>query len=130
MAVDYLERLAEARMQDAVAAGELDDLPGAGRPLVLDDDSMVPPELRVAYRILRNAGFAPPEVRLRREIDDVEALIAQAVTVEERGSHVRRLRALMLKLSLTGREGSLLDGDYQERIHRHFQCGDKTDDTA
>ena len=33
-----LDALAEARIEEAIARGELDGLPGAGRPLVLDDD--------------------------------------------------------------------------------------------
>ena len=55
--------LAERRVAEAIARGELDDLPGAGRPLDLDDDALVPEELRAAYRILKNAGIAPPEVK-------------------------------------------------------------------
>lgn len=55
--------LAERRIAEAIARGELDDLPGAGRPLDLDDDPLVPEELRAAYRILKNAGIAPPEVK-------------------------------------------------------------------
>jgi hypothetical protein len=57
-----LDFLAEQRLAEAVSRGELDDLPGAGKPLVLDDDPLVPEELRLAYRILKNAGFVPPEV--------------------------------------------------------------------
>ena len=58
-----LDFLAEQRIAEAVSRGELDDLPGAGRPLDLDDHTLVPEELRVAHRILRNAGVAPPEVK-------------------------------------------------------------------
>lgn len=57
-----LDFLAEQRISEAVSRGELDDLPGAGRPLALDDDTDVPEDLRAAYRILKNAGYAPPEV--------------------------------------------------------------------
>ena len=58
-----LEFLAEQKIAEAIANGELDDLPGAGKPLELDDDSLVPEELRLAYRILKNAGVAPSEVK-------------------------------------------------------------------
>jgi hypothetical protein len=55
--------LAERRIEEAVARGEFDDLPGGGRPLELDDvDPLLPEELRLAYRILRNAGFSPNEM--------------------------------------------------------------------
>ena len=56
-----------ARIAEAMAEGAFDDLPGAGKPLALDDDTLVPEDLRVAYRILKNAGFLPPEVESRRE---------------------------------------------------------------
>jgi hypothetical protein len=72
-----LEFLAERRIAEAVANGELDGLPGAGRPLELDDDTLVPEELRLAYRILKNAGFVPPEVEMLNEIADLERLVSK-----------------------------------------------------
>ena len=57
-----LDFLAERRIAEAQSRGELDNLPGAGRPLELDDDALVPEDLRLAYRILKNAGFVPPEI--------------------------------------------------------------------
>jgi len=65
--MQVLAWLAERRIAEAIARGELEDLPGAGRPLALEDDPLVPEELRVAHRVLRNAGLLPPELeRLRR----------------------------------------------------------------
>jgi hypothetical protein len=61
-------RIAEAKIQDAMERGEFDALPGRGRPLKLDDMAGIPPHLRLGYKILRNAGVAPPEVELRREV--------------------------------------------------------------
>jgi hypothetical protein len=58
-----MEFLAERKIAEAIANGELDELPGAGKPLTLDDDALVPEDLRMAYRILKNAGYAPEEVR-------------------------------------------------------------------
>lgn len=46
------ELLAERKIEDALARGEFDDLPGAGRPLALDDDALVPEELRLEARYL------------------------------------------------------------------------------
>ena len=57
-----LHWLAEEKIADAVARGELDDLPGAGKPLEIEDDALVPEDQRMAYRILRSAGMAPPEI--------------------------------------------------------------------
>jgi hypothetical protein len=69
-----LEFLAERKIAEALARGELDDLPGAGRPLDLSDDALIPEELRLAYRILKNAGFVPPEVQTLNEIAQLERL--------------------------------------------------------
>jgi len=71
-----LEFLAEQRIAEAIAKGELDDLPGAGRPLALDDDAHVPEELRLAYRILKNAGYVPPELETVNEIAQLERIAA------------------------------------------------------
>ncbi|WP_159143269.1 DnaJ family domain-containing protein, partial [Klebsiella pneumoniae] len=43
------------------------NLPGRGEPLILDDDSHVPAELRAGYRLLKNAGCLPPELEQRRD---------------------------------------------------------------
>ena len=56
-----LEWLAEKWIEDAVAQGEFDNLPGAGRPLELDDDALVPEDMRMAHRILKNAHVPLPE---------------------------------------------------------------------
>ena len=73
-----LDFIAEKAIQDAIARGELDDLPGAGRPLELDDDALVPEELRLACRILKNAGYVPAEVQALGEIAQLEALVTSA----------------------------------------------------
>jgi len=83
-----LDALAEARIEEALAAGAFDELPGAGRPLELDDDLFVPEELRAAYRILKRAGFVPPEVEARRELAVLSALLA---TLDDAGERRRAL---------------------------------------
>ncbi|NJM08758.1 DUF1992 domain-containing protein [Candidatus Gracilibacteria bacterium] len=47
-----------------------DKLEGAGKPLQIDDDTNVPEELRIGFRMLKNAGFAPPWVELQNDIRD------------------------------------------------------------
>jgi hypothetical protein len=70
-----LDYLVEQRLEEAVSRGELSNLPGEGRPLELDDDSLIPEDLRAAYRILKNAGFVPPEVEALTEISQLENLV-------------------------------------------------------
>ena len=69
-----LDFLVEQKIREAQACGEFDDLPGAGQPLDLSDDALIPEELRLAYRILKNAGFVPPEVEALNEIAQLERI--------------------------------------------------------
>lgn len=73
--MDALARIAEAKIRAAIEAGELDQLPGKGRALVLEDDRGVPADLRMAFRVLRRANVLPEELEIRRELVSLEALI-------------------------------------------------------
>ncbi len=98
--VDLMRHIAERRILEAIERGELDDLPGAGRPQVLDDDAMVPPELRAGYRLLRNAGCLPPELELRRDIAAARRRVHEARTSAARWAAYRRLESLERRLEL------------------------------
>jgi hypothetical protein len=88
-----LDQIAEERIVAAMKRGEFDHLEGAGKPLDLDDDALVPPELRMAFRILKNAGFVPPEVETLRDLRDLERAVRATGDDKEK-------RRLALKLSL------------------------------
>ncbi len=115
-----LDELAERRIAEAMERGEFEALPGAGKPLVLDDDAMVPESLRVAWRVLRNAGYLPPELALRREIADVEQLLAAATEAPERDRLDRRLQLLNLRLAASRGTGMDKVGleRYREALRR------------
>ncbi|WP_028484543.1 DUF1992 domain-containing protein [Thioalkalivibrio sp. ALE17] len=92
----------EAKLADAARRGAFDDLPGAGRPLELDDDRAVPEELLMAYRVLKNAGYVPEAVRIRGEIASAEALLQAADDEASRQHAARRLRLLLDRLNQSG----------------------------
>jgi hypothetical protein len=110
-----LERLAEQNIERALARGELDNLPGAGAPLELDDDSLVPEELRAAYRILKNHGLAPVPVRARQQL--ISAIEAEYGTVDRQGKRdaVKRLALLSMQLERHG-VGQLEFDQYRRQI--------------
>jgi len=60
---DYIEE----QIQEAIARGEFANLPGTGKPLNLDDDPYAG-DKSSAYRLLKNEGYAPPEIELLKEI--------------------------------------------------------------
>ncbi len=94
--------LAEQRIAEAIRRGEFDNLPGAGCPLHLDDEPLVSPEQRMANRILKNAGFAPPEIMLRREIAVLRGQLADS-DGSERDDIKRRLARLVAALGMMSR---------------------------
>ena len=91
--------IAERKIAEALARGELENLPGAGRPLELDDDALIPEELRAAYRILKNAGFVPPEVQTLNDIASLERYVnQQEVDAAARAKAVRKLAMLRTRI--------------------------------
>lgn len=112
-----LESLVEERIREAQARGEFDDLPGSGAPLELDDDLLVPEDLRVAYRVLKNAGFVPPEVEALRDARALETALQREDSPDERQRLLARMNAVLLRTPLGRRRGSLrIEAAYFEKI--------------
>ncbi|RJR17938.1 MAG: DUF1992 domain-containing protein [Desulfobacteraceae bacterium] len=103
------EKIAEKKISEAIEKGEFDNLPGAGEPLVLEDDSNVPEDLRIAYKILRNADCLPPELQLRREIRQMEDLLSAMQDERDRYRLIKRINFRILKLNMTGKKSPLLE---------------------
>ncbi|MGW8272016.1 MAG: DnaJ family domain-containing protein [Thermodesulfovibrionales bacterium] len=93
--MDILAVIAERKIQEAIERGELDSLPNAGKPLTCDDDAGIPQDLRMAYRILKNAGCVPPEIDLLRQIASLRELIE---CLDDDRERMRRVRELNFKL--------------------------------
>jgi hypothetical protein len=117
-----IDTIAEERILKALAEGAFEILPGAGRPLSLEDEPLVPEDLRTAYRLLKNAGYLPPEVSLRREIRSAGVLLTSALAPEERERAGRRLEYLLGKLAaLRGPRYDLRqEQDYWRRIRERL----------
>ena len=97
--MDALGLVAEARLAEALARDELDN-PLAGRPLAPEPSLGAPEELRVAFKVLRDAGFVPEELELRRALLRLDDLLAVCADVE-RASGLRRERlSTELRLAL------------------------------
>ena len=56
-------------VQKVEATGELRDIPGFGEPLKFDDGYLqTPDELRMAYKVLKNAGYVPAEIEMLQKL--------------------------------------------------------------
>jgi hypothetical protein len=98
--MDVFERIAENRILEAMEAGLFDNLEGRGQPLKLEDESHIPPELRMAYKILKNADCLPPELELRKEVMRLQDLVAALPDEAEKLKQMRRLNFYVLKLQM------------------------------
>lgn len=105
----FIDTLVERQIREAQQLGEFDNLPGAGKPLSLDDDSHVPESLRLSYRILKMSGFLPVELQLRQEAITLQELIDQAVDEETLTRYRKKLEQLKLKLTNAGLSTQFLD---------------------
>lgn len=118
--MDYLDTLAERRIAEAIERGELSGLPGEGRPLALDDDTLIPAELRTAYRMLKNAGFVPPEVESLREIGELERLIERSDDQAQRDRAARRLELIWQRLAIRSPAARVHARTYRDRLLAHL----------
>jgi hypothetical protein len=98
--MNIFERIANEQIEEAMKRGEFDNLPGQGQPIDLHDDDHIPPDMRLAFRILKNAGVAPPEVSLRKELHKLKAELANARTASEREALDREVKLMCLRIAL------------------------------
>lgn len=116
-----IDQLAEQHIRAAQEKGELSNLPGEGAPLELEDDSQVPEELRSGYRLLKNAGFLPPELEMRREALEISDLLRNLDPEDQRyREQSKRLLVLELQLRQAGMSTAFLQGTYGEVIRERL----------
>ncbi len=71
---DYIEEM----IREAQLQGKFDNLSGTGKPLALENFSEAG-DNALAYRMLKNGGFVPPEIELVKEIDALKARIDKRI---------------------------------------------------
>jgi DnaJ family protein C protein 28 len=82
--------LVERRIQEAMATGAFEDLPGKGKPLNLTRNPYLDPSLELAYGLLKNSGYTPEWIARDKEIrEELEAARARlrAAWVQHRANH-------------------------------------------
>ncbi|HAO20598.1 MAG TPA: DUF1992 domain-containing protein [Desulfobacteraceae bacterium] len=117
------EKIIEERIQKALRNGEFDNLPGAGKPLIIEDDRHIPEDLRLAYKVLKNADCLPPEIELKKEIQRTEDLLSGMSDTVEKYRVLKKLNFLIMKLN-TMRTGSVvfdIPQHYMEKITDHIE---------
>jgi len=103
------EKIIESRIKKAQEQGAFENLPGQGRPLALEDDQHIPEDLRMAYKVLKNADCLPPEVQLRKEIRTTEELLAGMTDTSQKYRTIKKLNYLILKLNASRDHNATFD---------------------
>lgn len=124
--MDPFDVLIEKKLEAAEANGLLRGLPGSGKPLPADDLDRVPRELRMGYKLLKDAGYLPEELELRKECITLDDLLAACQNEGERRELRRRRNALILRYEMmverrartSGARGAL--ADYAAAVRTKF----------
>ena len=122
MSVSYFARVAEERIREAQRAGAFECLSGKGKPLQLEDLSLIPEDLRMAYHILKNAHVLPPEAELQKEIHTLQDLLRYVGDEGERKAVAKEIEWKMIRLDLLRRRSFSWQttGFYGRKLVRRF----------
>jgi len=103
------EKIVEQRIKEAMENGEFENLPGKGKPIPIEDDSHVPEDLRLAYKLLKNADCLPPELLEKKEILQMEDMLASVPDEKERYKLIKKINFKIMKLNVMGKKSPLLE---------------------
>jgi len=111
-------RIAEQRIAKAIEEGTLKTDGWKDKPLPLDNERFVPDDMKMAYKMLKNAGYVPPEVETRKEIGKLEDLIAKTEDSHLRLKQMKKLEVLMMKIEAQRAKPSSIahDDEYYRKI--------------
>lgn len=116
--MSIFEKIAERKIEQAMAEGQFDNLSCKGKPLPPDDMGMVPEELRMAYKILKNAGIVPEEIELQKSIVNLTTLLNACADEDERKNLRLKINEKQLRYNMIMEARGLkkLDPLYNNKI--------------
>ncbi len=119
-------KIVEERIRKAQKKGAFDNLKGSGKPLDLLNDQAVAEELRLAYKILKNVDCLPPEIELKKEIQQTEELLGAMGDTAEKYRAIKKLNFLIMKLN-TLRSAAIEFEEpqkYSDKLVEKFEASD------
>ncbi len=90
----------EQIIREAMARGEFDNLPGAGKPIDLSAYFNTPEEMRLAYSVLKNAGILPQEAELLQEMAVLKEKAEGTKDAAERARLLKEMERKRLQFNL------------------------------
>jgi hypothetical protein len=114
--IEAIRLIAERKISEAIQKGQFDIKGWSNKPLPMTNDSLVPEELRMAHKILKNAGYLPPEIETKKEIQQIEDLLASCEDECTRVKQIKKLNYLLMKLCAM--KGDTVNIESQEEYYR------------
>ena len=74
------------------------------------------------YKVLKNAGYVPPEIALRKEIAKTEELLAGMEETKAKYRQLKKLNYLVMKLNMIRRTPTSLENPqhYEKKLVERF----------
>ena len=114
--IEAIRIIAERKISEAIEEGLFNIEAWHNRPLPPSNDSLIPEDLRIAYKMLKNGGYLPPEIETRKEIQQLEDLIASTEDEHTRVKQIKKLNYLVMKLD--AQRGGSTTLENQEAYYR------------
>ena len=114
--LEVIQLIAERKISEAIQKGLLDTREWRNKSLPMTYDNLVPEDLRMAHKILKNAGYLPPEIEAKKEIQQIEDLLAACEDERTRVKQIKKLNYLVLKLNIM--KGDAVNIESQEDYYR------------
>ena len=94
------DKAIEEIIKKAQERGEFDNLPGKGKPIDLTEYFETPEDIRVAQSVLKNAGMAPREVDLLKEIAGLRQVLARVADEKKKQELQKQIQEKQIEFSL------------------------------
>ena len=117
--MDFAWIVAEDKIKTALKNGDFENMPGKGKPQKLEDLSMIPEDLRIAYKVLKNSGYLPREAELKSDIQSLEELLAYCEDEPNRKRLRKRLSEKLIRYNQVVHErGTNLPAEYKDKVNK------------
>ncbi|WP_051348704.1 DUF1992 domain-containing protein [Peribacillus kribbensis] len=118
--MDIAHLIAEDKIKKAISEGEFKNLSGLGKPLELEDLSSIPESMRMAYKMMKNAGMLKSEEdKIRKELINIEDLMANCDDENEKARLSTQLNEKLLQF------GKVMEKRESSHSKAFRQYGDK-----
>ena len=89
-------------VQKVEQTGELRSGPGFGKPLNLDDGFLeTPEELRMAHKVLKNAGYVPAEIEMLQQLAQLREQLSATSDARQQRELKVKIAKLQQKVTMT-----------------------------